>query len=88
MGVGSGASGSSDTSSHCLTPSTASHSSSGNLPCCAPCMYAGERTAPSGPQSGEVMGMVGAGWEVKAGPFVKAFASRPLALAKSQLAAA
>lgn len=85
MGFGSGASTSSHINSHCFTPGTESHSNPGKRPS-PPAMYSGDSVAGLAPQSGDVIWMVGSGYEANGGPFVNVLASRPLALAKSQLA--
>jgi hypothetical protein len=85
MGFGNGASTSSQINSHCFTPGTDSHSNAGKRPS-PPAMYSGENVAGLSPQSGDVILMVGSGYEANWGPLTNVLASRPLALAKSQLA--
>jgi len=76
MGLGSGASGSSTMINHSLTSGLAGHVRSGKrlLPSW---VYSTANALPEGPQSGEVMGMLGSGKEVKGAVLVRSFASRP-----------
>lgn len=86
MGFGSGASTSSHINSHCFTPGTESQFNAGKRPS-PPAMYSGDSVAGLAPQSGDVIWMVGSGNEANWGLLTNVLASRPLALAKSQLAA-
>jgi hypothetical protein len=61
---------------HSLTAGLAGQVRSGKrlLPSC---VYSTANALPEGPQSGEVMGMVGSGKEVNGAVLVRSFASRP-----------